>query len=69
MRTQKAAKPEASVPVTLLPGDVLIFAHAAGWNRLINFFTRSPSSTAERFCSSGRPAFRGRFQAPFTVPQ
>jgi len=24
------------------PGDVLLFAHATGWNRLITFFTRSP---------------------------
>lgn len=52
MRTQKAAKPEAAVPVTLLPGDVLLFVHASGWNPLITFFTRSPSPTDPFFTQS-----------------
>jgi len=37
----EAAKPETATPTTPLPGDVLLFAHATGWNRLITFFTRS----------------------------
>ena len=41
MTTQKNAKLEAAVPVMPLPGDVLLFAHATGWNLLITFFTRS----------------------------
>ncbi len=37
----EAAKPETATPTMPLPGDVLLFAHATGWNRLITFFTRS----------------------------
>ena len=36
------AQKQSILPTMPLPGDVLLFAHATGWNRLITFFTRSP---------------------------